>query len=102
MAAGHYTEAEQVLQQALQADPDNCDLFEALARLYDKSDQNEKGLQVCLRWSQIDPLSNMAQSNLSVFYQKLNRIEEAEVAKAQATTLFMKQQMAEAKRSKNG
>ena len=97
MAAGRFEEAEGVLTTAINADPDNCDLFEALARLYDKTDQDEKGLAVCQVWTQKDPQSNMALSNLSVFHQKLNHIEEAEVAKAQATSLFMKQQLAEAK-----
>ena len=100
MSAGQFVEAETLLSRAILADGDNCDLYEALARLYDKIDQDQKGLAVCLRWVQKDPYCNMALSNLSVFYQKLDRIEEAELAKAQATSLFMKQQMAEAKAKK--
>ena len=102
MGENKFAEAQQLLESALVSEPDNCDLYEALVRLCDKTDQNDKGLAVCQTWVQKDPTSNMALSNLSVFYQKLNRIEEAELAKAQATTLFMKQQMAEARRVKNG
>jgi Tfp pilus assembly protein PilF len=102
MGAQRYGEAQQILTTGIKNDPSNLDLYEALARLYDRTDQNDLGVEICRSWSMQDPQSNMALSNLSVFYQKLNRIEEAELAKAQATTLFMKQSMAEAKRANNG
>ncbi len=95
MAESKYAEAEAVLQKALVADPDNPDLYEGLARVYDKSNQNQKGLEICAVWREKDPKNNMALSNQSVFFQKLGRIDEAEVAKAEATTLFMKKTMEE-------
>ena len=94
---GKYSEAESVLNEAIKEEPENTDLYEALARLYDKTDQNDKGLEVCNLWAQRDPKSNMALTNLSVFLQKLNRIPEAEEAKARATTLFMKKSMEDAR-----
>lgn len=102
MGESKFSEAEQVLSEGMHLDPDNLDLYEALARLYDRTDQNEKGLAVCQQWMAKDAHNNMALSNLSVFYQKLGRIDDAELAKAQATTLFMKNMVAEAKRQKNG
>ena len=82
ISSGHYPQAQALLTGALATDPDNGDLYEALARLYDRSGQDEKGLAVCQAWVARYPSENMAHSNLSVFYQKLGRIEEALFAKA--------------------
>ena len=97
MGENKLAEAEAVLQQAQAIDPNDTDIYEALARLYDRSDNDQLGLAVCQQWIEKDANSNMAYSNLSVFHQKLNHIDEAEDAKAMATTLFMRQTMAAAK-----
>ena len=89
-----YTEAVELLKQALELAPDHTDSWEALGVLYDKTDQLDKAIEAMERLRDLNPDEIMAHTNLSRFYMKKGWTEKAEEAQGKARLLGWKLDLA--------
>lgn len=72
-------------QRALELDPSNEEICESLGVLLGRLGQYDQAIHLMKKLIEINPDSVMAYSNLSMFYMKQGKIEEAEEAQAEAT-----------------
>ncbi|MEB3245471.1 MAG: tetratricopeptide repeat protein [Vampirovibrionales bacterium] len=87
--------AEALLRKALEKNPLYADAYESLGVILGRQERYDEAIALMHDLKTVDPASVMAHTNLSVFYQKLGRIEAAETEKAKATTLAFSNAMAE-------
>jgi tetratricopeptide (TPR) repeat protein len=80
-------QAIDLLRQAIKEDPKNEDAYEALGVILAKEQKFAEAIKVMEQLEFINPDSIMAQTNLSIFYMKLNNKEKAEEHKAKGTVL---------------
>ena len=76
-----------LLRESIELDPKNADAYEALGVFLAKQDKLDEAISLMKRLVEINPQEIMAHTNLSVYYMKQNRIEDAELEKAEATSL---------------
>ncbi len=60
-----------------------------------KQDKLDEAISVMKRLAEIDPTEIMAHTNLSIYYMKQGRIEDAEKEKAEATAIQFEQMVAQ-------
>lgn len=82
---GHLSIAEKNLRCAINLDPLNFDAYEALGVMLGREERFLEAIEVMKKLSEIDPASVMAHTNLSLFYMRVGKIEEAEQEKSLAT-----------------
>src|SRR5574341_740723 len=94
-ASGKHDEAITAYEEALAMDPNYTDALHGLAQSYAAKGELDRAIETARRIAQIDPDDVLAQTSLSIFYQKKGMIPEAEAAAAQARVLGWKQQLRE-------
>jgi folate-binding Fe-S cluster repair protein YgfZ/Tfp pilus assembly protein PilF len=77
--------AEKYLRQAINLDPVNFDAYEALGVMLGRQERFFEAIEVMKKLIEVDPASVMAHTNLSLFYMRVGKIEEAEQEKSLAT-----------------
>jgi tetratricopeptide (TPR) repeat protein len=71
-------EALALLERAVAVCPDHADSFESLGVILGRLQRYDEAISVMHRLLDVDPASVMAHSNLSLYYNQLGRIEDAE------------------------
>ena len=79
-----------LLEMAITLNDKNGDAYEALGVILGHQEKYDEAIELMAKLGEINPLSVMAHSNLSLFYMKKGEIERAEEEKAKATVLGMK------------
>lgn len=92
---GRYDEAMACFEKCLAIDPEYADALLGMAMVYVAREQFEEAIAVGLRLAELQPDDPLTYTNLSRFYQRAGRIEEAEEAAAKARVLEWKRQLAE-------
>lgn len=92
---GRYDEAMACFEKCLAIDPEYADALLGMAMVYVAREQFEEAIAVGLRLAELQPDDPLTNTNLSRFYQRAGRIEEAEEAAAKARVLEWKRQLAE-------
>jgi len=92
-AEGKFEEAITAYQKALEIDPTFADALHGLARACFEKGDYERAIQYAKRIAELDPDAALAHTNLSICYQKMDRIKEAEEEAAKAKVLGWKQQL---------
>lgn len=77
MVLKKFDQAEAVLLEAIKEDPTSDDLYGSLARLYSRTQENEKGEQAARKAIELDSTDAANWSHLSYFYDQTERFEEA-------------------------
>lgn len=83
-------EAASSLKQAIEADPQFTDAYEALGVVYSRLGRLDESILLMRKLIELDPESIMARTNLSVLYMKKGMKNEAEKEQAEAALLSMK------------
>ena len=73
--------------QALELDPQFGDVIQSIAHVYEKLDDMDKALEYAKRAVEAKPDDFMAHTSLSMFYQRIGNIPEAEKELAIAAEL---------------
>ncbi len=76
-----YAKAEEILKVALEYYPEYATTYLSLGELYQRKDEYETAVEYLSRANQINPFNPVIHKNLSLFYSKLNRPEDADVEK---------------------
>jgi Flp pilus assembly protein TadD len=84
-------EAVAAFEQALKAKPEWPDALHGLSMALLKSSRYEEALTVGKRLVELDPEDPAYRTSLSMIYQRLDRIEEAETEQAKSRHLAWKQ-----------
>ncbi len=74
---GKYAEAIQVFEQALQADPDQADIHDAIATAYFVVKQYDKAVEHFTRVTQLQPKDAKAYINLGAVYNRKEEFQKA-------------------------
>ncbi len=77
--------ALELLELSTRINPKNEDAIEAYGVLLENTGRRDQAIEVFKELLELNPLSVMAHTNLSLIYMRAGRIEEAEEEKAQAT-----------------
>ncbi len=77
--------AKEILYQVIEIDSSFSDAYESLGVIYGRHEQFDKAVELMQELLKIEPNSVMAHTNLSLFYMKQGKIEEAEEEKSKAT-----------------
>lgn len=77
--------AEKYFRKSISLDPACFDAYEALGVMLGRQERFLEAIEVMKRLSEVDPQSVMAHTNLSLFYMRVGKIEEAEQEKSHAT-----------------
>jgi Flp pilus assembly protein TadD len=88
-----HTEAIDELQQALKLSPDWTDALHALAMVQMQAGHLEEAVATGQRIVELDPEDPFAHTSLSMFYQRMNRIDDAEAEAAKARMISWKQEL---------
>ncbi len=91
---GRLDEALDRFEQCLALDPDYSDAILGKAMVMSARERHDEAIELAKRLVELDPDAVLAYTNLSMFYQKAGRIEEAETAGATARTLEWKRELA--------
>ena len=89
-----YAAGVELLERAVELDPEHADAWEALGVLYDKVERLEEAIGAIERLLEISPDAIMGWTNLSRFRMKKGDIQGAEDAQAKARLLGWKQDLA--------
>lgn len=90
-----HSEAIVELRKTLEFSPDWTDGLHALAMTHMQAGDLEEAVAVGQRIVELDPEDPFAHTSLSMFYQRMNRIEDAESEAAKARMLSWKQELKE-------
>jgi tetratricopeptide (TPR) repeat protein len=90
---GRYDEALDRFQRCLAIDPGYSDAILGKAMVHLEREEFDDAIAAARRLVELNPEDVLAYTNLSVFYQRAGRIEEAEEAGAKARTLDWKRQL---------
>jgi folate-binding protein YgfZ len=82
---GFDEEAIRILQEAIEADNNLVEAYEALGVILSRHDRYDEAIQMMNQVLALEPEHVLAHTNLSVFYMKLGDKEKAEEEKAKAT-----------------
>jgi tetratricopeptide (TPR) repeat protein len=91
-AEGHHQEAISEYEAAI-------DAMHGLARVYQDTEQLDKGIAVASRIVAFDPDDVLAHTSLSILYQRKGMVPEAEAEANRARVLGWKQQLKQSKQS---
>jgi len=92
---GRHDEAMACFDRCLAIDPSYADAILGKAMVHLAREEFDQAIELGKRLVELDPNDLLAYTNLSVFYQRAGRIEEAEEAGAKAKMLDWKRQLAE-------
>lgn len=92
--------AVSLLREAVAQHPRYKDAYEALGVILGRLERFDDAVAVMKRLAEVDPTEPMAHTNLSVFYMKMGRKDEAEKEATRATVLSIKRAAGEAKMKK--
>jgi folate-binding protein YgfZ len=84
------TEAIELYERAAAVCPSYADAYEALGVILGRHGRYDEAIALMTRLLEVDPLSVMAHTNLSLFYNQLGRIEDAEREAAEAARTKMR------------
>jgi len=93
MAEGKLEAAVAAYQESIAADPAFTEAMHGLARALQDLQRYDEAIAVAQKIAELDPDDVLAQTSLSVLYQKKGMIAEAEAAGAKARVLGWKQQL---------
>ncbi len=79
-AAGGIAQAEELLKQAVNLDPDNATYLERLMILFRSRNQFREALALCRRIAKIDPTDATCQLNIGILSARMRQFEAAEKA----------------------
>ena len=96
-AEGKQEEAIAEYEACLKLDPSHGEALHGLARAYQDVNRLDDSIAISKRLVELNPDDILAQTSLSIAYQKKGMIPEAEAAANQARILGWKQQLREAK-----
>lgn len=82
---GYDEEAIRVIRQAIEAEPELVEAYEALGVILSRQDRYEEAIALMEQVLQLDSEHVLAHTNLSVYYMKLGDKDKAEEEKAKAT-----------------
>jgi len=71
-------EAVKLLERAIAVCPDHADSFESLGVILGRHHRYDEAIALMRRLLEVDPSSIMAHTNLSLYFNRLGRIEDAE------------------------
>ncbi|RMF24167.1 MAG: tetratricopeptide repeat protein, partial [Deltaproteobacteria bacterium] len=92
---GRHEEALACFERCLEIDPGYTDAILGEAMVYLAREQYDRAIELGKRLVELTPDDPLAYTNLSLFYQRAGRIEEAEEAGARARMLDWKRQIEE-------
>ncbi len=87
-----YEQAAEAYRRCVEADPIRARAWNGLAMALEKLGDLEGAIEAGRRLVELEPDEPLGHTSLSIFYQQLGRIPEAEHEKALAMQLQMKQQ----------
>jgi len=90
---GKHADAIGSFEAALAADPKRADCLQALAMAQMHAGRLQDALASVLRLTEMTPSDPQAFTSLSMIYQRLDRIDDAEKAQAQARMLSWKEEL---------
>jgi Flp pilus assembly protein TadD len=95
---GHYgkmelAESVAAFERALEAKPEWTDALHGLSMALLKSNRLEEALAIGKRLVELDPDDPAYRTSLSMIYQRLDRIEEAETEQSKSRMLAWKQEL---------
>lgn len=90
---GKWEEAIAEYQKALELDPRFVDALHGMTRAHFQKGDYQQAIHYAKRIEEIDPDDVLAHTNLSIYYQKLGMIKEAEEEANKARILGWKQQL---------
>lgn len=90
---GRHDEAMERFERCLQIDPDYGDAILGKAMVHLSRGDHDAAIEFGKRLVELDPNDVLAYTNLSMFYQRAGRIEEAEEAGAKARMLEWKHEL---------
>jgi Flp pilus assembly protein TadD len=90
---GKHADAIQAFEQAVAADPTRADCLQALAMAQMHAGKLQDALKSVLKLTEMTPEDPQAFTSLSMIYQRLDRIEDAERAQAKARMLSWKEDL---------
>ncbi|HUO25432.1 MAG TPA: tetratricopeptide repeat protein [Candidatus Aquilonibacter sp.] len=93
MAEGKLEAAVAAYRESIAADPAFTEAMHGLARALQDLQRYDEAIAVAQKIAELDPDDVLAQTSLSVLYQKKGMIAEAEAAGAKARVLGWKQQL---------
>lgn len=96
-AEGRLEEAVSEYTAALDADPTFLDAMHGLARIYQDTEQYDKAVEMANKIVQLDSDDVLAHTSLSILYQRMGMIPEAEAEANKARILGWKQQLKQGK-----
>lgn len=99
-AEGRHPQAIAAYEAAIVADPSFLDAMHGLARVYQDTGQYDQAIAVAQRIVELDPDDVLAHTSLSILYQRKGMVPEAEAEANKARVLGWKQQLKQAKQSK--
>jgi tetratricopeptide (TPR) repeat protein len=89
-AADREEEAIELYQRAIAVCPSYADAYEGLGVILGRHSRYEEAIGLMKKLLEVDPLSVMAHTNLSLYYNQLGRIEDAEQEAAEAMRAKMR------------
>ncbi len=92
---GRHDEALECFERCLELDPGYTDAILGKAMVYVARQEYDRAIELGKRLVELAPDDPLAYTNLSLFYQRAGRIEEAEEAGARARMLDWKRQIEE-------
>jgi tetratricopeptide (TPR) repeat protein len=92
---GKHAEAMEVFDKCLAIDPDYGDALLGKAMVHLAREEFDDAITLGNRMVELTPDDLLGYTNLSMFYMRAGRIEEAETANAKARTLEWKKQLKE-------
>lgn len=90
---GNHGEAIEAFEKALAADETRADCLQALAMAQMHAGRLQDALANVLRLTEMTPQDPQAFTSLSMIYQRMERIEDAETAQAKARMLSWKEEL---------
>jgi Flp pilus assembly protein TadD len=93
--SGQHPEAIAEFQKALALDPEWSDCLQALSMAQMNAGQLDEALENSKRNTELAPEDPLAFTSLSMIYQRLDRIDDAETAQNKARLLSWKQELKE-------
>ena len=90
---GRHAEAIDAFRTALEIAPERADCLQALAMAQMHAGRLQEALESVLRLTQATPEDPQAFTSLSMIYQRLDRIDDAEKAQAKARMLSWKEEL---------
>ncbi len=97
--AGREDEAVRRLELAIVVSPGHADAYESLGVILGRRGEYERAIEKMKKLLEIDPASVMAHTNLSLFYNRLGHIEDAEREQVEAARAAMRRQQSEQERA---